>query len=74
MLAKALDALASPTRPDAIPREVSDADGRAVKRATPEVLGEAFCQLLERFPTTKLPQHGGVNATVVGHDGAPEAV
>lgn len=65
MLAKALDALASPTRPDAIPREVSDADGRVVKRATPEMLGEALCQLLERFPTTKLPRHGGVNATVV---------
>jgi hypothetical protein len=67
MLATALNALASPKRPDAIAREVTDdgAESRVVQRATPELLGEAFCQYLERFPTKRLPRAGGVGVTVV---------
>ena len=65
MLAAALHALASPRRPDAIAREETDAEGRSLRRASPQVLGEAFCQLLERFPTGNLPQAGGGLLTVV---------
>jgi hypothetical protein len=35
------------------------------QRTYPELLGTAFCQLLERYPTDKLPAAGGVNATIV---------
>jgi hypothetical protein len=31
----------------------------------PERLGEAFCHLLERYPTDRLPAAGGITATVV---------
>jgi hypothetical protein len=31
----------------------------------PERMGQAFCQLLERFPGSRLPKSGGVSATVV---------
>jgi hypothetical protein len=65
MLAAALQALASPTRPDPIPREVTDADGTVTVRGTPEVLGEAFTQLLERFPAKTLPKTGGGLVTVL---------
>jgi uncharacterized protein DUF222 len=40
------------------------AGGRA-KRPRPEVLGQAFCELIERQDPTRLPRAGGVNATVV---------
>jgi hypothetical protein len=64
MLRVALDALASPKRPDAIVREVEE-DGRTATRPRPEVRGEAFTQLLERFPTRKLPRTGGGLVTVL---------
>jgi hypothetical protein len=64
MLAKYLDALASPKRPAPIAREAVD-EGRAVQRHSSEVLGEALCQLLERYPASRLPKTGGTNATVV---------
>ena len=32
---------------------------------TPAGLGHAFCEYVERYPTDRLPQAGGVNATVV---------
>lgn len=35
------------------------------KRPTPERLGRAFCELLERLPVDKLPKAGGTTATVV---------
>lgn len=73
MLTVALDALASPKRPDRIPREepvdAAGDPGEVVAglrtRTAPEVLGEAFCQLLERFPARKLPRAGGGLATVL---------
>jgi hypothetical protein len=35
------------------------------RRPTPERLGQAFAELIQRYPTKKLPQAGGLNATVV---------
>ena len=69
MLTVALEALASPKRPDLIRREEpvdpDDADAGFRARSSPEVLGEAFCQLLERFPVKKLPKAGGGLVTVL---------
>jgi hypothetical protein len=40
--------------------------GAAAERpTTPEALGRAFCELLERYPADKLPNTGGASATVV---------
>jgi len=68
MLSKTLHALASPQRPDAIAREVEqtmpDGTVRVVQKVSSEILGEAFTEYVERFPTKKL-RHGGVDATVV---------
>ena len=65
MLTVALDALASPKRPDPIPRQTPDEDGHLVQRTAPEILGQAFCELLERYPAKKLPKAGGGLATVL---------
>lgn len=65
MLTVALDALASPKRPDAIAREVLDAEGRLVPRTGPEILGQAFLELIDRYPAKKLPKTGGGLATVL---------
>ena len=35
------------------------------RRPTPERLGRAFTELIQRYPTKDLPKAGGVNATVV---------
>jgi hypothetical protein len=61
MLRTALQAIANPGRPDPIAR--TDRDG--ARRATPAVLGDAFVEYIQRFPSTGLPQTGGINATVV---------
>jgi hypothetical protein len=60
MLAVALNAIASPKRPDAL-----DRGDEATPRPTAEMLGQAFCEYIEGFPTEKLPTAGGINATVV---------
>ena len=60
MLSAALNAIASPKRPDAIDRGDEDSP-----KPTAEVLGQAFCDYIERFPTDRLPVAGGINATVV---------
>lgn len=71
MLTAALQAHLNPALPDAIAREVVEADpdepDRLVtsRRETPELLGEALCRLVERYPASRLPTNGGVNATVV---------
>jgi hypothetical protein len=36
-----------------------------VQRSTPEVLGQAFVELIDRYPTKKLPRSGGGLATVL---------
>ena len=65
MLSTALAALTSPKRPDAIEREITGEDGAAVERSTPELLGQAFVELIDRYPTKKLPRAGGGLATVL---------
>ena len=61
MLRTALNAFASPRRPDGYPRE--DADGAARPNAV--LLGQAFMELIERYPADRIPQSGGVNATLI---------
>ena len=56
MLRKALHALAAPTH--VTPEE-------RARTSRPELMGEAFCRLLERLPADGLPRAGGVSATVV---------
>ncbi len=34
-------------------------------KPTPQLLGEAFAEMIQRFPVKKLPRAGGLNATVV---------
>ncbi len=60
MLAVALNAIASPVRPDALDRGDHDDP-----KPTAEVLGQAFREYIERYPTEKLPTTGGINASVV---------
>src|SRR4051794_16902620 len=61
MLRTQLQALANPNRPDPIAR--LEPDGR--KRPSPVVLGDAFVAYVERYPLDRLPESGGVTATVV---------
>ena len=58
-LRKALWAIAAPKH-----RAATDGPG-VQRRPTPEALGQAFCELIERYPADRLPRTGGVNATVV---------
>ncbi len=61
MLRTQLHALANPARPDPIPRVEPD----GTKRPAPVVLGDAFAAYIERYPVDRLPDTGGVSATVV---------
>jgi hypothetical protein len=56
MLRKALHALAAPSH--VTPEE-------RTRTSRPELMGEVLCRLLERLPADRLPQAGGVSATVV---------
>ena len=59
MLKKALLALAAP-------KHVAAVDGTVGERlVTPERMGRAFAEYIERYPTKHTPQAGGVAATVV---------
>jgi hypothetical protein len=61
MLKTALNAFASPRRPDGYDRQ--DADGS--KRPNAVLWGQAFTELIERYPADRIPQSGGVNATLI---------
>jgi hypothetical protein len=61
MLRTQLQALANPGRPDPIPR----VEGDGSKRPATVVLGDAFVAYVERYPVDRLPETGGVAATVV---------
>src|SRR6478609_8731052 len=37
----------------------------AERRPTPEAMGQAFCELIMRYPVKKLPKTGGLNATLL---------
>ena len=60
ILTTALEAYANPHRPDPISRE-----GVPTPQVYGQVYGQAFCELLEHLPADRLPQSGGINATVV---------
>ena len=48
------------------PRHQAAVHGTGAERpATPEAFGQALCELIERYPTKKLPRTGGISATVV---------
>ncbi|QIK66737.1 DUF222 domain-containing protein [Nocardioides sp. HDW12B] len=70
MLRAALHAIANPGLADAICRTES-ATGRvapaplAAPKPGPRILGEAFCRLLETLDVDRVPQSGGMSATVV---------
>ena len=58
MLKKHLFALAAP-------RHRASQGPLGERRPTPERLGRAFTELIQRYPAKKLPKTGGLNATVV---------
>ncbi len=58
MLKKALFAIAAP-------KHQASKGPLGERRPTPERLGQAFTELIERYPVKKLPKTGGLNATVV---------
>src|SRR6476620_10134761 len=59
MFRKALLAFAAPKHRAAVEGSVGE------RRPSPERMGQAFCELIERYPTDRLPAAGGVNATIV---------
>src|SRR3954447_25401159 len=59
MLKKMLLAIAAPKHQTAVHGPGAE------RRPGPERMGRAFCELLERYPTDKLPQAGGIAATVL---------
>ncbi len=61
MLRTALNAFASPRRPDGYQR--TGAAGPAVTSAV--LLGQAFTELVERYPADRIPHTGGTNATLL---------
>ncbi len=61
MLRTQLQALTNPQRPDPIARV--EVDG--TRRPGPVLLGDAFVAYIERYPVDRLPESGGVSATVV---------
>ncbi|MBC9734521.1 HNH endonuclease signature motif containing protein [Nocardioides marmotae] len=65
MLHKTLLAYAAPKHQAASRSEDPDAAEQVERRPSPERMGDAFCELLERLPTDTLPRLGGLNATVV---------
>ena len=58
MLTKALHALAAP-------RHRASQGPLGDRLPTPERLGQAFAELIQRYPTNRLPKAGGLNATLV---------
>ena len=58
MLKKALYAIAAP-------RHQAAKGPLGERRPTPERLGQAFTELIRRYPVNRLPKTGGLNATVV---------
>jgi hypothetical protein len=61
MLRTALNAFASPRRPNGYERE----DTGGTPRPNAVLLGQAFTELVERYPADRVPQSGGVNATLI---------
>ena len=72
MLKKALFAIAAP-------KHQASKGPLGERRPTPERLGHAFVELIQRYPAKRLPKAGGLNATAVvliptrDPDGRPQA-
>jgi hypothetical protein len=64
MLRKALETFTNPTHRNPIGTPAGSAAG-TVRRTRPELLGQAFGELLERLDPKRLPTSGGLNTTVV---------
>ena len=62
-LRKMLAAIAAPKHQHAT-KGAGNSDGFGA-RPTPEALGQALCELIERYPAHDLPDTGGVSATMV---------
>ncbi|NPC96731.1 HNH endonuclease signature motif containing protein [Nocardioides sp. zg-DK7169] len=60
MLRAALLAIAAPKHQHAV-----NGAGTVERRPGPERLGQAFCDYLERYPADRLPDAGGIAATIV---------
>jgi len=60
MREKALRSIAAPKHQRAV-----HGAGSYEHRPSPERMGQALCEYVERYPTDALPEAGGVNATVV---------
>lgn len=66
MLRKVIEAVANPQLPDAISRtDAAPAQPEPPRRPVPQVLGEAFCRLVETLDPDTLPTSGGMSASVV---------
>ncbi|MDN4160019.1 HNH endonuclease signature motif containing protein [Nocardioides abyssi] len=63
MLKKMLLAFAAPKHQAAT--KVDETAEVVERRPSPERMGDAFCELLERLPADKLPKLGGLNASIV---------
>lgn len=63
MFLKAVMAFAAPQHQAA--KDGTGAAQRSLERPTPERMGRAWCELIERRPADRLPKAGGTNATVV---------
>ena len=61
MLRKALQSFAAPKHV----RATDGAGSYDYTKPTPDKLGKAFCDYIERFPRHRLPKMGGMSATVV---------
>ncbi|MDN4162593.1 HNH endonuclease signature motif containing protein [Nocardioides abyssi] len=65
MLKKMLLAFAAPKHQAANKQDDQHQSEVVERRPSPERMGDAFCELLERLPANTLPQLGGLNASVV---------
>jgi len=66
MLTKALEAFTNPHHRHSVRDELTSAENGTTPRSPrPELLGQAFCELIERLDPATLPHSGGMNATVV---------
>jgi len=64
MLRKMLLAFAAPKH-QASKNDDDAAQPEVDRRPSPERMGDAFCELLERLPADRLPKLGGLNASVI---------
>jgi hypothetical protein len=64
-LRKALTAIMAPKHQNAVQGAGASTAETRTRISTPEALGQALCEYIERYPTDRLPKIGGINATLV---------